>query len=328
MADKENTRGVKNPHDKLFRENYSDLDNARSLISNYMPEQVLKLMDLSTLEICKDSFIEEDLSDYYSDMLYRVKFRDGSVGSVYVLFEHKSYYDKYVHLQLLEYMIKIWRLHIKQNKEESSGLPIVIPLLICHGRREWPEDTVRFTSLLTGPVGELTGYIPDFGFELYDLFRFSDDQIKGTLMNRVVMLLFKYSRNPELRHKLPEIFSLLKTLIEKETGLQCLETVLRYLTSVVSEDELSLEQIKDMAEQAISKQTGEYIMTLAEKLRNEGEIKGLKEGIEIGITLKFPEDIDMMMKMINKIEDLDTLNKIKEALKTTQGRAEILALLK
>jgi len=293
-------------------------------------------MDLSTLEICKDSFIEADLSDYYSDMLYRIKFRDGSAGSVYVLFEHKSYYDKYVHLQLLEYMVKIWRLHIKQNKKEPAGLPIVIPLLICHGRREWPEDTVRFTSLLTGPVGELTSYIPDFGFELYDLFRFSDDQIKGTIMNRVVMLLFKYVFDPEFRHKLPEIFSLLKTLMEKETGLQYLETVLRYLTSVVSEDELSLEQIKGMVEQAISKETGEHIMTLAEKLRNEGEIKGelkgeikgLKGGIEIVLNYKFPEDIDMIMNMVNKVEDLDTLNEIKETLKTTQDKAEILALLK
>jgi hypothetical protein len=176
MANKENTRGVRNPHDKLFRENYSDLNNARSLISNGMPQRVLKLMDLSTLEICKDSFIEKDLSDYYSDMLYRVKFRDGSAGSVYVLFEHKSYFDKYVHLQLLEYMIKIWRLHIKQHKKKPVGLPIVIPLLICHCRREWPEDTVGLTSLLTGPVEDLAGYIPDFGFELYDLFRFSDDQ--------------------------------------------------------------------------------------------------------------------------------------------------------
>jgi len=342
MADKKNTIWVQSPHDKLFRENYGDLDNARSLISNAMPERVLKLMDLSTLEICKDSFIEEDLSDYYSDMLYRVKFKDGkkfkdgNAGSVYVLFEHKSYYDKYVHLQLLEYMIKIWRLHIKQNKKKSAGLPIVIPLLICHGRRKWPEGTVQFTSLLTGPVEELSGYIPDFGFELYDLFRFSDDQIKGTIMNRVVMLLFKYVFDPEFQHKLPEIFSLLKTLMEKETGLQYLETVLRYLASVVDEDELSLKQIKDMAEQAISKETGEHIMTLAEKLRNEGkvkwhkegELKGLKDGIEIAIALKFPEDIDMMMALIHKVEDLDTLNKVKLALKNKQDRAEILDLLR
>ena len=138
--------------------------------------------------------------------------------------------------------------------------------------------------------------------------------------------------NGRMQHKLPGIFSLFKTLMEKETGLQWLETVLRYLISVVSEDDLSLEQIKDIAEQAISKETGEYIMTLAEKLRNEGElkgeIKGLKGGIETAIILKFSEDIDMMMALVHKVEDLDVLNKVNEALKTKQDRVEILALLK
>ena len=338
MTEKEDTIGVNNPYDKLFRENYSDPANARSLIISGLPDRVVDLMDLSTLEICKDSFIEKDLADYYSDMLYRVKFRDGNFGSVYVLFEHKSYFDKYVHLQMLEYMVKIWRLHIKQKEKKSTvlRLPIVLPLLICHGRKEWPKNTVRFTSLLAGPVGELSSYIPDFGFELYDLFHYSDDEMKGTIMDRVVKLLFKYSHNPDFHHKLPGIFSLLKTLMEKETGLQYLETVLRYLTSVVNQDELSLEQIKEIAEQAISKETGEHIMTIAEKLRNEGEIRGeirgrqegLKEGIEIVLSYKFPEDVDMMMVLVNKIEDLDTLNKIKEGLKTKQDRAKILALLK
>jgi len=60
----------------------------------------------------------------------------------------------------------------------------------------------------------------------------------------------------------------------------------------------------------------------------EGEIKGLKGGIETAIILKFPEDMDMMMALVHKIEDLDTLNKVNEALKTKQDRAEILALLK
>jgi hypothetical protein len=225
-------------------------------------------------------------------------------------------------------MVKIWRLHIdQQSKEESAGLPIVLSLLICHGRKEWPKDTVRFTSLLTGPVGELSSYIPDFGFELYDLSCFSDDEIKGTVMSRVALLLFKYSHNPDFHHKLPGILSLLKTLMEKKTGLQYLETVLRYLTSVISEDELSLEQIKGIFEQAVSKEAGEHIMTIAEKLRNEGELKGLKGGIETAIILKFPEDIDMMMPLVQKIEDLDTLNKVNAALKTSKDKADILALL-
>ena len=36
---------------------------------------------------------------------------------------------------------------------------------------------------------ELTGYIPDFGFDLYDLTCLTDDGIKGTVMDRVVMFL-------------------------------------------------------------------------------------------------------------------------------------------
>jgi predicted transposase/invertase (TIGR01784 family) len=332
MADEKNNSKVVNPHDKAFRDVYSNKENARSLLADKLPDKVLKLVDLDTLEISKDSFIEKELADYYSDILYRVMLKDGNQGFIYVLFEHKSYYDKFVHLQLLEYMVKIWRLHIKQHKEPPDYLPIVIPLLVCHAGKEWPENTERLKFLLSGPVEELAGYIPDFAFELYDLHRYSDDQIKGNILSRVVLLLFKYIFTPQLHHKLPEIFSLLRTLRGKETGQQYIEVVFRYLTSALEDDEVSVKQMKEIAEKVISKETGEYIMTLAEKLRNEGEvkgeIKGFKEGIELGITLKFPGDIDTVMAEVNKIDDLGTLKEIKETIKTAQDISEIMVLLK
>jgi len=148
----------------------------------------------------------------------------------------------------------------------------------------------------------------------------------------MVLLLFKYIFNPELQHKLPEIFSLLRTLMGKETGLRYLEVVIRYLTSVLDEDELSLQQIKEMAEQAISKETGGYIMTLAERLRKEGEergkLEGLRNAIELGITLKFPEDIETVMARVNKINDINILDGVTKTIKTAKESSEILALLK
>jgi predicted transposase/invertase (TIGR01784 family) len=332
MTDEKNNSKVVNPHDKVFREVYSNKENARSLLADKLPDKVLKLVDLNNMEISKDSFIEKELADYYSDMLYRVNLTDGSQGFIYVLFEHKSYYDRFVHLQLLEYMVKIWRLHIKQHEEKPVRLPIVIPLLVCHGRKEWPENTERLSSLLSGPVDELAGYIPDFGFQLYDLLRYSDDKIKGTILSRVILLLFKYILTPQLHHKLPEILSLLRTLRGEETGQQYLEVVFRYLTSALEDDEVSVKQMKEIAEKVISKETGEYIMTLAEKLRKEGEtrakLEGLRETIELGITLKFPGDIDTVMAKVNKIDDQGTLKEIKEAIKTVKNISEIMALLK
>jgi predicted transposase/invertase (TIGR01784 family) len=106
MSDENKTsaNNITNPHDKLFRDTWSVLENARSLLQNYLPDKVLACVDLETLEISKDSFIEKELADYYSDMLYKVTL-SGTPGFIYVLFEHKSYYDRYIHLQLLEYKV-------------------------------------------------------------------------------------------------------------------------------------------------------------------------------------------------------------------------------
>jgi hypothetical protein len=116
--------------------------------------------------------------------------------------------------------------------------------------------------------------------------------------------------------------------------------VIRYLASVKDEDDLSVKQIKEIAEQAISKDMGVYVMTLAEKLRNEGEergrkegrlegrLEGLREAIEAGTFVKFPGDIDTMMAKVNETDDLETLVEVAKRIYTAKDISEILALLK
>ncbi len=335
---KNKNQNIANPHDKFFRETWSNPDNTRSFLQNFLPEEILSLIDLSSIEICKDSFIEKELADYYSDMLYKVML-SGTEGYVYVLFEHKSYYDRYIHLQLLEYMVKIWRLFIKQHKlkRKNKALPIVIPILICHGKRPWPVENTNFSSMFDLPSKRLSMYIPEFNLDLYDLTNFTDQEIRGTVMTRVVLLLLKHAFDPDLLDKLPDILILMRELMEKETGLQYFETVLRYLFNTM--DDISTETIKEIAESAISKKAGEYIMTLAEKLRREGEIKGkikgeikgeirgLSDAIELGMTLKFPDKIDEVMAEIKAINDIKILKKIKEAIKTAGNASEILFMI-
>jgi hypothetical protein len=150
-------------------------------------------------------------------------------------------------------------------------------------------------------------------------------------MSRVILLLFKHIRDPDLRQKLPGILALMQKLMEKETGLQYLEVVFRYLASARDEDELSVDQIKVIVEKAISKDMGGFVMTLAEKLKNEGKlegVRGLKEGIEVGITVKFPGDIGTVMARVNEIDDLDTLVEITKTIHTAKDVSEIMALLK
>ena len=306
-------------HDKLFRETWSNLSNAKSFLKNYLPAPVLKLVQLDTLEICKDSFIEKDLKDFYSDMLYKVRIGNAQ-GFVYFLFEHKSYPDSLIHLQLIEYMVKIWRLGFKQAKREN--LPVIIPLVLYHGKKRWTVDK-RFASLFEGPVGELSGYIPDFEFILYDLSKYTDDQIRGTIMARVTMLLLKHVFEPDMADKLPDIFMLLKDLSDQETGLQYFESLIKYVFSNV--EDITTEKIHTIVSNTLSEEKGGIIMTLAEQLENKGLQKGLKqgleqgleqgllEGIELAVTIKFGEgeDCKTIITKIRTIQDINLLKALK-----------------
>ena len=123
----------------------------------------------------------------------------------------------------------------------------------------------------------------------------------------------------------------MRTLMEKETGLQWLEVVIRYLASALDEDDLSVKQIVEIAEQAISKETGGYVMTLAEKLKNEGKLEGIegfREAIETGAAVKFPGDIDTVMAKVNKTDDLETLVEVAKTIYIANDISEILVLLK
>ncbi|MGM0603674.1 MAG: Rpn family recombination-promoting nuclease/putative transposase [Bacillota bacterium] len=122
------------PHDKFFKEMFSKKEVAESFIKSYLPQELLEIMDSSHLEISKDSFVDKKLKEYFSDIIYTIKINNDS-AYIYCLFEHKSYPERKVALQLLKYMTEIWDQHLKQNNSEK--LPLIIPLLIYHGDRRY-----------------------------------------------------------------------------------------------------------------------------------------------------------------------------------------------
>ena len=54
-------------------------------------------------------------------------------------------------------------------------------------------------------------------------------------MARVAMLLFKHIFDPQVRDKLPAIFSLLLEAVEKQTVPQYFETVFRYIVNNIDD---------------------------------------------------------------------------------------------
>ncbi len=168
---------------------------------------------------------------------------------------------------------------------------------------------------------------------LYDLSRYSDEDIKGTIMARVVMLIFKHVFDPKFADKLPGIFSLIKDLSEKETGLQYFESLIKYIFSNV--EDITAEQFQTIVSNTLSEDKGDVIMALADKLRNEGRMQGLEQGIELGlleglevaVSIKFgdTDDSKTLITKIKSIKHINTLKALKGKIKSASTAPELLS---
>jgi predicted transposase YdaD len=63
---------IQNPHDKFFKESFGNLAVAKDFLVNYLPSEILERIDLNSLLPQKDSFINEELQEVFSDMLFQV----------------------------------------------------------------------------------------------------------------------------------------------------------------------------------------------------------------------------------------------------------------
>lgn len=225
---------------------------------------------------------------FFLTLIYKVKL-NGKEAYLYFLFEHKSYPYKKITLQLLKYMRSIWELKTKQSEKEK--LPLIIPLVLYHGRQKWNVG-LRLSDILDKIPDELREYIPDYKYLLYDFSPYSDRQITGIIELRIFLQLLRYIfANIELfKDEIKELIELFEKLTDKETAIEYFEVVIRYIMN--AREEIDEKELAKIASE-VSPERGEEIMTIAEKLKMEG----IKEGkIEIARNmLKTGMDIEQII---------------------------------
>ena len=52
-----------------------NIETASSFLTNYLPEDILQIIDLQNLSLQKDSFIEKELQEAFSDILYKTSIK-------------------------------------------------------------------------------------------------------------------------------------------------------------------------------------------------------------------------------------------------------------
>ncbi|WP_446011291.1 Rpn family recombination-promoting nuclease/putative transposase [Candidatus Electrothrix sp.] len=234
---------VTNPHDSFFRETFGRKEIAAGFLREYLPRAILRKIDLESLTAVKDSFVEKELRQHFSDLLYRVRYQEHMLY-LYLLFEHKSSPDPWTGLQLLRYLVRFWEQHRKQHPKDRK-LPAVVPLVLYHGRKKW-RFSDRFSSLIVQNDDELAPFIPNFSWKVHDLSVLSDEEIRGGVFDRITLLVLRHIFDPDLHSRLPKILSLLQDAGEKQDALEMLELLLRYVVRATKTfDEDAVREVLD-----------------------------------------------------------------------------------
>jgi predicted transposase/invertase (TIGR01784 family) len=217
---------AENIHDKFFKENFSRQDIAVDFVREVFPDTLLSRLDLDTFTLTNNSFVDPTLEEYFADIVYTCTYTDDKPVEIAILFEHKSYKEKYPHFQLLRYLLNRWE---EARKQEQPPV-LLIPVLIYHGRTRWVYEPMPAYFGSFDP--ELLRFLPSFDYMLCDISRYSDERILS-FQNKFLatsLFLMKHRENEkQLLAQKGRLFVWLDDFIDTETGENYLRTSIVYL---------------------------------------------------------------------------------------------------
>ena len=268
---------LNNPHDRFFKAVFGRAEVAAEFLVRYLPAGVAREMDWTTLRAAKDSFLDPELAGHPADLLYAVELRGGGPAYVQVLFEHKSYVEARINLDLLRYRVRIWE---QWRKAGNAGpLPIIIPVVVYHGATTWQVSRQFADGVVEAPA--LREFVPVCVYHLMDVSAYPDEELRGAVMLHTALLTLKYIFRNELRERLPGILGLLRSLEQSSSGLDYVTTLLRYLAQGAKADRLTAAELRQTVAATLTG-GGDLMMTIAEQWIQEGRREGRQEGRQEG----------------------------------------------
>ena len=261
------------PHDATFRQFLTQPEIARDFMELHLPAELQAICDLSTLKLESGSFIEDDLRQYFSDVLYSLKTTAGD-GYVHVLIEHQSSPDKHMAFRLIRYAVAAMQRHLEAGHKK---LPLVIPVLFYTGKRSPYPYSTRWLDEFDDPI--LAGTLYSSAFPLVDVTVIPDDEIAGHRSMAALTLLQKHIHQRDLAELVDRLAPILLA------GYLSSSQVVSLVHYIVQAGETSDAEafVRELAQRV--PQHGDALMTIAQQLEQKGIEKGIQQGIEQGIQL-------------------------------------------
>ena len=263
-------------HDKFFKLTFTDKGVKESFLQTYLPEELSREIDLSTVEEVNPSFISENFQLKESDLLIKVR----ALGKpIYILFlmEHKSYKDRKTPLQILRYFVDIWESQLAKKEKLTPILPVVI----YEGKNKWnyPQMGEYFKDL----PDEWKAYLPlyktlFFDFSLENKLQKLPESIELKSYLQVIQTVYLENRETFLE-QLIEILYFINQAAGEDSAefLSIFRRILIYAENTRSDLKEEKEDLLDLLK-GVDPMSKTSIEKWEERIRAEGRTEGWAEG--------------------------------------------------
>ncbi len=328
---------IDNIHDNFFRKVFSETANVETFLKAKLPKELFQQLDLAEAALDSTSYISEAYKESLSDVVVKCRTKaEGTPVDIYLLFEHKSYPDKKVLLQLLRYKYQMW----EKDGDEKKPLRVIIPIVFYHGKDPWKIPT-RFAQQFS--IAEAAKrFLLDFEYILFDTNEWdweaeSSQPLKENIFLFSAMLLMKaaYQQKVEIIRQVFQLWNQMGFVHERER-------ISFLMIYIVETQDIPAPELTKMLEE--SKIIGEEIMpTLAQRWREEGKEQGMQQGMQKGISLGQllgkQEALIMLLanrfqltasdkKLVSETQQPDKLDKALKLAITAKTKEKVLGVLR
>ena len=187
-----------------------------------------------------------------------------------MLFEHKKTIRSYflLFLQLLEYLIFIWKEDIRHNRKPS----IIIPIVVYQSKKALKIKSLH--DCFKGIPQELLQYIPNFRYHLTNVHDLSNDTLLGLSEGKHLRSLLLGYTFTERKKEIPKMLIEVFKFFDDKDDIEQLQFFQFMFGFLASEDRLDANDIKELFEHYLSAhQKQETVMTTYQYWVNKGEKK-------------------------------------------------------
>ena len=315
---------ARTPHDALVADTFSDPKHARAMLEGLLPAKIVAHLDMETLELTRMHLVDGRLRKVEADLVYKVRLKGGGEAFIYILVEHQSTFDKHMPWRLVKYVVRIWD-GWERTQERWEKLPPVVPVVLSHVPGGWRGES-ELLELIDGPeelLRVLAPYLPSFRPVLVDLSVIPDrvlERLIGSALARLALLLLKHIREADVQKRFPQ-WRAIFVEVYRGSGQEALLRLLRYIMECV--EDLEPEWLEWLDHEAEIPAT-EVLMSLAERLREEGREEGQRSLLRKLLRLRFGALPGWAEARLGTV-GLDELEELGERILTADTLEEVLA---